>query len=127
MYIDKAECNRSVRAYVPIGGRAPAAAVATGKAILAFRAVDAALTAEFKLIRKRGFAVKSGEWEEGVGGIAAPIFDERSEAVASIGVVMPSSRFASIKATDMGRQVAGVAAKISRSLGYESALDRQAG
>jgi IclR family KDG regulon transcriptional repressor len=115
-----------VRAYVPIGGRAPASSVATGKAILAFLA-GAAPSPEYKLIRKRGFAVNSGEWEEGVGGIAAPIFDERDDVVASIGVVLPSSRFASVKAADMGRVVAASAVEISRSLGYGSARKKRAG
>ncbi len=126
VYVDKAECERAVRAYVPIGGRAPAHSVATGKAILAYRPETDVPSAEFKQIRKRGFAVNSGEWEEGVGGIAAPVFDERGEVVASIGVVLPSSRFASLKLAEMGGIVAATAAEISRKLGYEAAVKKRA-
>jgi IclR family transcriptional regulator, KDG regulon repressor len=124
VYVDKADCDRSVRAFVPIGGRAPAHAVATGKVILAYRPGE--VTAEFKRIRKNGFAVNPGEWEEGVAGIAAPIFDERGDVVASIGVVLPSTRFIASKASHMGRVVADVAADVSRKLGYGMMLDRRA-
>jgi IclR family KDG regulon transcriptional repressor len=134
VYVDKVECDRAVRAYVPIGGRAPAHSVATGKAILAFlpgqeqmRTDQAGFAAEFKQIRKRGFAVNRGEWEEGVGAIAAPIFDGRGDVLASIGVVLPSTRFTTAKATEMGRIVVGVAAEISRKLGYGTAAAMRAG
>jgi IclR family KDG regulon transcriptional repressor len=134
VYVDKVECDRAVRAYVPIGGRAPAHSVATGKAILAFlpdqkraRADQDAFAAEFKQIRKRGFAVNRGEWEEGVSGVAAPIFDGRGEVLASVGVVLPSTRFTSVKAAQMGSVIAGVAAEISRKLGYGTAFEMCAG
>ena len=69
VYIDRVECPLAVRAYVPIGGRAPAHSVATGKAILAFLPADKLrggggvlgkshskpLQAEFEQIRRRGF------------------------------------------------------------------------
>ena len=69
VYIDRVEkCPLAVRAYVPIGGRAPAISVATGKAILAFLPADRLrgsggvlgknhskpLQAEFEQIRRRG-------------------------------------------------------------------------
>ena len=37
VYLDKIDCSQSVRAYIPIGGRAPAYCISTGKAILAHR------------------------------------------------------------------------------------------
>jgi IclR family KDG regulon transcriptional repressor len=125
VYVDKVDCDRAVRAYVPIGGRAPAHSVATGKVILAHR--PGARSAEFKQIRNCGFAINPGEWEEGVAGIAAPIFDERGDVVASIGIVLPSTRFTADKAQLMGSTIAGVAAVISRKLGHGTLLEMRAG
>jgi IclR family transcriptional regulator, KDG regulon repressor len=136
VYIDRVECPLAVRAYVPIGGRAPAHSVATGKAILAFlprekmrggaRGRDGgqskSLQAEFEQIRRRGYAVNRGEWEQAVGAIAAPIFDAQGDAVASIGIILPSHRLTAAKATQMGVWTATAAAEISRKLGY--GLDR---
>lgn len=127
VYIDRVDCPLAVRAYVPIGGRAPARSVATGKAILAFLPVDKAgqgiapsksLLAEFEQIRRRGYAVNRGEWEEAVGAIAAPLFDAERDVIASIGIILPSHRLTAAKATQMGRWTAAAAAEISRKLGY---------
>lgn len=95
VYIHKLESPEPVRAYTEIGGRAPAHAVATGKALLAqlgdAERRQAALAlrrytprtivepAEFlrELDRARsaGFAMNRGEWRESVWGVAAPILD----------------------------------------------------
>jgi len=136
VYVDRVECPLAVRAYVPIGGRAPAHSVATGKAILAFlppdrlrasgvaagRSSGKPLLAEFEQIRRRGYAVNRGEWEQAVGAIAAPVFDAQSDVVASIGIILPSHRLTAAKATQMGTWTAAAAAEISRRLG--SGLDR---
>jgi IclR family transcriptional regulator, KDG regulon repressor len=128
VYIDRVECPLAVRAYVPIGGRAPAHSVATGKAILAFMSAEKmrgrdgagskALQTEFEQIRRRGYAVNRGEWEQAVGAIAAPVFDAQGDVVASIGIILPSHRLTAAKATQMGRWTAAAAAEISHKLGY---------
>jgi IclR family transcriptional regulator, KDG regulon repressor len=132
VYIDRVECPLAVRAYVPIGGRAPAYSVATGKAILAFLpsektrggagAFGKTLQTEFEQIRRRGYAVNRGEWEQAVGAIAAPVFDAERDVVGSIGIILPSHRLSAAKATQMGTWTAAAAAEISRKLGY--GLDR---
>lgn len=136
VYIDRVECPLAVRAYVPIGGRVPAHSVATGKAILAFLPPDRMpasgcdgaerkpLQAEFEQIRRRGYAVNRGEWEQAVGAIAAPVFDAERNVAASIGIILPSHRLTAAKATQMGTWTAAAAAEISRKLGY--GLDRAA-
>src|SRR5919108_5162122 len=40
VYLDKIDSSQAVRAYIPIGGRAPAYCISTGKAILAHRGDD---------------------------------------------------------------------------------------
>jgi IclR family transcriptional regulator, KDG regulon repressor len=139
VYIDRVECPLAVRAYVPIGGRAPAHSVATGKAILAFlppqKMPDGGerdgvrskpLQTEFEQIRRRGYAVNRGEWEQAVGAIAAPIFDAQGDVVASLGIILPSHRLTAAKASQMGTWTAAAAAEISRKLGYGSDRARPA-
>jgi IclR family KDG regulon transcriptional repressor len=137
VYVDRIDCSLAVRAYVPLGGRAPAHSVATGKAILAFlpaarlaeieRVIspthhiakdDQPLAAQLEQIRRRGYAVNRGEWEEAVGAIAAPIFGAEGEVAASIGIILPSHRLTAAKAAQMGAWTAAAAAEISRKLGH---------
>ncbi|MGB3500649.1 MAG: IclR family transcriptional regulator [Mesorhizobium sp.] len=112
LYIDKIDSEHPVRAYTRVGGRAPAWCVATGKAMLAFQPEDmiagleplltpsskhtiidlSALRENFDQIRKTGVAFNNGEWREDVNGIAAPIYDQRGQVKAAIGVSGPSSR-----------------------------------
>ncbi|MCC6890466.1 MAG: IclR family transcriptional regulator [Hyphomicrobiales bacterium] len=138
VYIDGVDCAQSVRAYVPIGGNAPAHCSATGKAILAFLPVDRlaavgppnrrytpqtvvdtqAFARDMQRIRQRGYAINRGEWEAGVGGVAAPIFDAEGQAVASIGIILPLARFPLAKAAPLGALTRAAAADISRQLGH---------
>ncbi len=125
VYVDSISSPQIVRAYLPLGGRAPADSVATGKAILAFlpegRAsadTPAALAREFEQIRKRGYAINRGEWEADVGALAAPIFDAHGAVVASIGVILPMSRLTAQKATPLGTLVTKAAAEISTRMGH---------
>lgn len=138
VYIDQVECPQAVRAYVPIGGRAPAHLAATGKAILAFlssAARDAVVCAvrlpdganaktvlsELERIRRRGYAINRGEWEESVGAMAAPVFGARGDVIASIGIILPAHRLSAARAAQMGPWIAASAAEISRKLGHNAA------
>lgn len=137
VYIDRVECPQAVRAYVPIGGRAPAHLAATGKAMLAFLPLDArdamaraaqtsdggnakTLLAEFERIRRRGYAINRGEWEQSVGAMAAPVFDAQGEVIASIGIILPAHRLSAARAAQMGPWIAASAAEISRQLGHNA-------
>ena len=138
VYIDGIESSQSIRAYVPIGGSAPAHSSATGKAILAFlppAMLDSAgpptrrytsqtvigkdaFEKEVQRIRQRGYAINRGEWEAEIGAVAAPVFDADGQVVASIGVIMPLNRFPASKATQLGTWTSAAAAEVSRQLGY---------
>jgi DNA-binding IclR family transcriptional regulator len=144
VYLDGIECPQSVRAYVPVGGRAPAHSSATGKAILAFLRPDTlaqigpsmrrytrrtfvgaeSLAKELEQIRKRGYAVNGGEWDEQVGGVAAPLFDGRGEVVASLGIILPLNRLTAAKTVQMGAWTTAAAAEISARLGYRAGNQR---
>lgn len=95
-----------------VGSVLPLHATALGKAVLAY--LDAPLAAgfledlprltghthvqptalkrEFTSIRERGYALEREEAVLGEVGVAAPIFDRRSEAVGAIGVAGPRER-----------------------------------
>jgi DNA-binding IclR family transcriptional regulator len=141
IYIDKLDSPQQIPAYSRIGGRAPAHAVATGKALLAFAAPETLerlyncdlqrfskmtitsgkrLAAEFANIRKTGLALNSGEWREGVNGIAAPLLDHRNRAVAAIGVTCPGVRVSQASVKLLGPHVRSAAQEISALLGHNA-------
>jgi len=136
IYIDKIDSPEPIRAYSMIGGRAPAYAVATGKALLAFRQFDGIasipitpftqntvrdareLAAELARIRSQGYAVNTGEWREGVSGVAAPIFGPDGLAEAAIGVSGPITRFQPKRVKTLVEQVVRAASDVSARLGH---------
>jgi DNA-binding IclR family transcriptional regulator len=111
----------------------------TGKAILAFLSPQklAEVTASIKRftkrtlvtkeelakqleeVRKRGYATNLGEWEDEVGGVAAPIRNANNEVIASIGVIAPLSRLTPKRVAKIGDLVLKSAADIARELGHE--------
>jgi DNA-binding IclR family transcriptional regulator len=52
----------------------------------------AALEAELDLVRERGYAITRGELEEGLDGIAAPVFGADGHVLAALGVSGPAFR-----------------------------------
>lgn len=113
IYIDKAESDHDVRAYSPVGGRAPAYGVASGLVLLAHQAqheIDRVssnmerLTAntivdpqELKRllveIKQRGYAVNLGQRRIDINGVAAPITDATHQVRAAISISGPAYRF----------------------------------
>jgi DNA-binding IclR family transcriptional regulator len=110
--VDKVECSQPIRAHTRIGGRSPAYASATGKALLAYQAPEeiervadrterhtaaticepAALIEEMATIRRTGVACNRGEWRESVWSVAAAVFDHQGELVGAIGISGPQGR-----------------------------------
>ena len=113
VYIAKADARHPLRAGAQVGGRSPAHASATGKAILSWRAESEVrrvgtaakrhspstivgadeLSAEAERIRRHGHAVSRGEWYEELWAVAAPIVDVRGKVTSAIGVAGPTERF----------------------------------
>lgn len=140
VYVDIAESDRRVRAYVTRGEQLPAYCTASGHAILAFsppavrdavlsadmpRLTAATLTtrqdlAEFLLaVRRQGYSISRGQWIDEVIGISAPIFDGTGAPVAAIGVSVPMSRSTDQHVDDVARAVLAHAQRISEILGYK--------
>lgn len=141
IYLDKIDSPQPIGAYTRVAGRAPAYCVATGKALLAEIPEEEltqilgelpsysrqtitdreVLIEHLRATRTRGFSVNSGEWREGVWGIAAVVRDSRKKAIAAIGVSGPDFRFSdSTRTTEVGEIVRFHAANISRELGFIS-------
>ncbi|MEY3381009.1 MAG: IclR family transcriptional regulator [Hylemonella sp.] len=142
IYLDKFDSPLPVAAYSRIGGRAPAYCVASGKALLAAIGHDAsslralfgklvphtphtltdieALQAELLRSRARGWAENRQEWRLGVCGLGAPIFNARGQAVAAIGISVPSIRFQRAQARTLSEQLIACARDASQLLGYFS-------
>jgi DNA-binding IclR family transcriptional regulator len=143
VYIDKVEGSHPVRAYSRVGGRAPAYAVATGKALLAFRediaeALPAlksftphtarskpALLKELAEIRHRGYATNTGEWRQDVGGIGAPIRNDRGDVVAAVGISGPTVRLTAERMRTLVPSVIAGANDISHAYGYRGTKTTQ--
>jgi IclR family transcriptional regulator, KDG regulon repressor len=138
IYIEKIDSLQPVRAYTMVGGRAPAYAVATGKALLAAQhdgyldpcrtalqqhtpatVTDcAALHRELATIRRTGYAINRGEWREGVGGLAAAVFDGLGKPVAALGVSGPIARMSGDRVEALAPLLVDTAAELSRAMGY---------
>lgn len=112
VYVEKIDGLHPIRSYTTVGGRSPAYATATGKALLAWcpreeiRRVGALaerhtestiagvdeVTAECDAIRRQGYSVNRGEWRDGVWGVASPVFGRGGQLVAAIGISGPRDR-----------------------------------
>jgi DNA-binding IclR family transcriptional regulator len=144
IYMRRMESPRSATVVKKLGQRVPAHCTATGVAMLAFlpdSEVDAILDshgmvafnaatitdrAAFKrrlaTVRRQGFAVVDGEYNEEVICISAPVFDRTRRPRASLTVAMLAGRLDRSEqvnvASALVREAAG---EFSRDLGYSSA------
>ena len=140
VYLHKLDSPEPVRAYSQVGGRAPAHAVATGKAMLAHQSPErlqalaqrlkrhsphtlvkaAEFLREMERVRERGYAVNRGEWRESVGGCAAPIFDPAGNVIAAIGVSGPIERLRPAAVKAAGTELVQAARRISDQIAGRS-------
>ena len=142
-YLDKVETHRSIVCNTQIGGRAPAYATSSGKAMLscqneayiddycqwmnrkAYPLTSNTITDPERLRRELvrakncGYALDNGEIEEGLICVAAPIYDMNRRAVAAVSVSGPDYRMKEDQNV-MIREVCQTAAGISRLLGCRS-------
>jgi IclR family KDG regulon transcriptional repressor len=140
LYIEKMEPQQSNRMASTVGRRAPAYCTAEGKAILSeLPDADfdllvrrqtlspitpntitnlAALKAELKTIRARGYAIDDEENEEGIRGIGAVVRDGLGRPVAGISVSGPVFRITRAKVSMIASSVVCGARALSVELGY---------
>lgn len=77
------------------------------------------LKRELDAVRSKGIAFTHGEHQEGITGIAAPIFNFHGNVEGSVVVTLPSIRFSSKQKRFIEGRVRGAAAEISRQLGFD--------
>lgn len=121
------------------GLRAPAHATAVGKALLAgepeesldeilgsdplerFTPSTVVQTAELKSqieeVRRTGYAVADGEFQDGIIALGAPVYDASAQVVAAISASAPRYLLGDERIQDTLRVVVDAAAEISRALG----------
>jgi DNA-binding IclR family transcriptional regulator len=113
VYIDMIEANRALRMQARIGDRHPLHSTSLGKAMLAFlpdaerqTLLDGALKAmtvrtvtnratlrrQIEEVRRKGYAVETGENEDGSMCIGVPIMDESGHPLAAMSLSAPERR-----------------------------------
>lgn len=139
LLIERIQPERSIRLSSRIGMRGRAHSNSAGKAILAHlpegqvraileeRGMDAltpktitspdALMAELALTRERGYAFDDEEAEEGVRGLAMPIFGIETGVVASISALGPAYRFDEAHRATTIQSLKTVALELSEHMG----------
>jgi len=112
--IARVDCDQPVRTYNPLGEVSPYATTATGKSMLAYfpgpkiqQILEATPDAQLERahvnrdqvlgqlakIREQGYALNMQEHRPGVCAVAAPVFNETREPIASICISIPEARF----------------------------------
>jgi DNA-binding IclR family transcriptional regulator len=137
--IDTEDSYFFVRAVNVPGQHLPAHAVSTGKVLLAYqwevrlreklshmslrRYTDNTITdprllfEELRSVRATGYAISSGELEEGIDAVAAPIFDHLNTVVAAVSIGGPSERCRP-KQAELIAAVTRAGQQISQTLRY---------
>jgi DNA-binding IclR family transcriptional regulator len=143
VYIDQVEGSRNVRMFTTVGTSVLAHTTGSGKAIMAFGPAEApaalygdrelerltkrtlttlaALEDDFKRIRRRGYALDNEEHEEGVGCVAAPVFDHTGRPCAAISVSGPTARILHEHSSELGGLLIERAGLVSEALGFRGA------
>jgi DNA-binding IclR family transcriptional regulator len=117
-----------------VGRRSPLHASSDGKVFLAFAGASvgrgrlpaltrrtlasrSAVSADIARVRTRGWASVEGELEEGLNGVAAPVFDHDGRCVAALSVSGPAYRLPPERLAELGARVQAAAAEIGARLG----------
>ena len=134
-----AEGSRSMRMPATVGRRTPAYCSAVGKAMLAFlpgAALDdvlarplrartaktlvtrAALDADLRQVRLRGYAVDNEEIEKGLRCVGGPVWNYTGDVVAAISVAGPAFRITKSRVPAVARAVLATTRGLSTELGH---------
>jgi DNA-binding IclR family transcriptional regulator len=141
--IDMVIIPRSIQYVGWVGRRAPPHCTSLGKVLLAWQpalAVEqflraplarftertvtdpALLAAQLESIRSDGYAVADGEFEDGVVGVAAPVFGRAGAVLAAAGISAPAFRTPPERTDAFVPVVIAAAKEISQRLGHATLL-----
>jgi IclR family acetate operon transcriptional repressor len=136
LVVDAHDCSQLIRASAPIGSIIPLHASAGGKAFLSVLTEDRLgellsqqlqgftahtltwkqLIEQLAVVRTEGFAVQSGEWDDSLSSVAAPVI-VGGQPVGALVVYGPASRLSQERLRTLGPTVASRAAQISARVG----------
>ena len=140
-YVAKIEGPHTLRIYSNVGKSAPIHCTGVGKAILAYqdeKEIERILSsvnlesftehtvtdkeeikAQLKLIKNKGYSIDDEEIELGLKCVAAPIFDHKGNAIASLSCASPKMRLTDERLPLVIAGIKKAAADISNCLGYK--------
>jgi DNA-binding IclR family transcriptional regulator len=138
IFVDIEEPQIQIRVSLFVGMRSPVTATSNGKAVLAWFPESrlneiiqieglpattkksivkpAAFRAELAATRERGYATDFEEFEEGVAGVSAPVFESSGQVMGAICVAMPAFRMRKDKIRRYGKKCAELASQLSSLL-----------
>lgn len=82
-----------------------------------------ALSEEIVLVRKRGYALSLDEYSEGFSSIAGPVVNDKDEALCTIAVTGPSTRFSEDRRSEIGERIKEYCVELSRLFGWPGPFD----
>lgn len=125
--VEQVESPHGIRLVADVGARLPLHAGGASRAILAFmpqadieavlsklpenRAVR--LAQQLRRTRETGYGMSFGETNEGVGGIAAPIFDPLQRVIGSIATIGPMTRMTEPRLLELAPRLVAAAAEMN--------------
>jgi IclR family transcriptional regulator, KDG regulon repressor len=137
LYVDQVESPATLRVNAQVGTMNPLHCTALGKALLAFGNLALPATFEFFTshtltnsdllrqnlgqVRAQGYAVDDEEFDLGVRCIAAPVFDFRGKATASIGISGPATRVTLARLPELAAIVVEVGQALSERMSFTRA------
>lgn len=124
--LERFESTRALRLVVMVGEKATMKVGSVGKVLLAYMDEGERDTIiaddgwpekeELEKIKMQGYALSVGEREEGLVGLAAPVFNSQNKCIASISLSGPSSRFINESLSEKIFDVIKAAREISEKL-----------
>lgn len=133
LYLERIECDWSLRVHLQAGSRVPSHCTAGGKLLLAFMDDDLRtrslaamdletytdktltriedLEADFEKIRERGYSLNDEEYSVGIMGAAVPIMDKSKRPLAALAVHAPVAR---LRVTEAKRHIANLQSAADR-------------
>ena len=136
--VDVEEPQIQIRVSLSVGMTAPATTTSNGKAVLAWLPESQvneimrieglpAMTrksitkpelfrADLAGVRQRGYATDFEEYQEGVTGVSAPVFDSSKQVIGAISLAVPAYRMTRGKIRKYGKKCAEMTAQLSSSL-----------
>ncbi len=124
MVTEVVESHQMVRSAPSIGMAIPTEDSATGRATLAFmppdqqveflgNAPDAAMLADFELVKRVGYFVSPERWRWASENIAAPVFGQEGKVLGALVLSAPAGRLSPSECDKLGVKVADAARKLS--------------